>query len=156
MRVVVVGGGVHGLSTAGALARGGAEGVVLEKGAVGAGASGIAGGIVRNYYRSEAVTEVIARSVEVFEAEPDAFGFRQVGYLAVVPERQVEDLEAIAARQAEVGYDSELALGGGAGNELLRWHFPGWIAGGVEGGGVGRRSRGGEAVGPPREPPAPA
>ena len=55
-RFVVVGGGVHGLSTAGALARGGAEVIVLEKGAVGAGASGIAGGIVRNYYRSEAMT----------------------------------------------------------------------------------------------------
>jgi len=38
---------VHGLSTAGALARGGVDVVVLEKAAVGAGASGIAGGIVR-------------------------------------------------------------------------------------------------------------
>jgi glycine/D-amino acid oxidase-like deaminating enzyme len=46
MRFVVVGGGVHGLSTAGSLARGGADVVVLEKSSVGAGASGIAGGLV--------------------------------------------------------------------------------------------------------------
>src|SRR3954465_10852642 len=131
MRVVVVGGGVHGLSTAGALGRGGAEVGGPEEGAAGAGAAGVAGGIVRNYYRSEAVTEVIARSVEVFEAEPDAFGFRQGGYPAVGPRGQGEDLEAIAARQAEVGYDSELALGAAAATELLEWHFPDWSAQGV-------------------------
>ena len=151
MRVVVIGGGVHGLSTAGALSRGGADVVVLEKGAVGAGASGIAGGIVRNYYRSEAMTEVIARSVEVFEEDPDAFGFKQVGYLAVVPERQVEDLEAIAARQAEVGYGSELALGAGAAGELLRWHFPDWTARGVEAALFERRSGWADAMGTVRE-----
>jgi glycine/D-amino acid oxidase-like deaminating enzyme len=150
MRAVVVGGGVHGLSTAGALARGGAEVIVLEKGAVGAGASGIAGGIVRNYYRSEAMTEVIARSVEVFESEPDAFGFKPVGYLAVVPERQVDDLRAIAARQAEVGYASELALGADA-TELLRWHFPDWSARGVEAALFERRSGWADAMGTVRE-----
>ncbi len=130
-RVVVVGGGVHGLSTAYHLARRGADVVVLEKRSVGAGASGIAGGIVRNYYRSEAMTEVIARSVEVFEADPELFGFRQVGYLAAVPERQAGDLRAIAARHAEVGYESELVEGGAACAELLRWHWPDFHGEGV-------------------------
>jgi hypothetical protein len=49
---VVVGGGVHGLSAAWRLAERGADVLVLEKDRIGAGASGIAGGIVRNYYRS--------------------------------------------------------------------------------------------------------
>ena len=41
-----------GLSTAWRLAERGADVLVLEKDRVGAGASGAAGGIVRNYYRS--------------------------------------------------------------------------------------------------------
>src|SRR5450631_3279189 len=97
---VVVGGGVHGLSVAAALARrvsaGGARpGVVLlERGALGSGASGIAGGIVRGYYRSPAITELVRLSVERFERAREAFGFRQVGFVSVVPERQLEDLVA--------------------------------------------------------------
>jgi glycine/D-amino acid oxidase-like deaminating enzyme len=129
---VVVGGGVLGLATAGALARRGEEVVLVEKDRVGAGASGIAGGIVRGYYRSPAMAEVVRRSVEVFEAAPETFGFRQVGYFAVAPARQVSDLEAIAARQADVGYDSELVLGNERCADVLTWLWPDFDADGVE------------------------
>ncbi len=135
---VVVGGGIHGLSTAGALARriaerGGVPDVVLiERATLGAGASGIAGGIVRGYYRSPAITEIVRMSVERFEQAPEAFGFRQVGFMAVVPERQVDDLRAIAARQAEVGYTSELVTGEESCGELLQWLWPDFDATGVE------------------------
>jgi len=129
---VVVGGGVLGLATAGALARRGEEVVVLEKSRVGAGASGIAGGIVRAYYRSSAMAEVVRRSVELFESAPERFGLRQVGYFAVVPERQVADLEAIAAQQAQVGYDSELVLGNERCADVLRWLWPDFDADGVQ------------------------
>lgn len=135
---VVVGGGVHGLSVASALARGaGGNGadpsvVLLERSRLGAGASGIAGGIVRCYYRSPAITEIVRMSVERFERSPEAFGFRQVGFLAVVPERQVEDLEAIAARQAEVGYLSELVTGNSSCREYLTWSWPDFDATGVQ------------------------
>jgi len=95
--------------------------------------------------------EVIARSVDVFEDDPDAFGFKQVGYLAAVPERQVADLEAIAARQAEVGYASELALGPEPARELLRWHFPDWSAEGVAAALFERRSGWADAMGTVRE-----
>ena len=104
-RFVIVGGGVHGLSTAWHLAQAlresGEEGsvVLLERDRLGSGASGISGGIVRNYYRSEAMTGVIAESVGIFESDPEGFGFHQVGYLAVVPEgqRAVEDMGEITA-----------------------------------------------------------
>jgi glycine/D-amino acid oxidase-like deaminating enzyme len=129
---VVVGGGVLGLAVAGALARRGEDVLVLEKSRVGAGASGIAGGIVRGYYRSPAMAELVRRSVEIFEAAPDAFGFRQVGYFAVVPERQVSDLEAIAERQLEVGYESELAVGHDRCADVLTWLWPDFDATGVE------------------------
>jgi glycine/D-amino acid oxidase-like deaminating enzyme len=140
---LVVGGGVHGLSVAAALARrlgdraangapGGARVLLLERNRLGSGASGIAGGIVRGYYRSPAITEIVRLSVERFERDPDAFGFRQVGFVAVVPERQLDDLEAIAARQAEVGYGSELVTGEASCAEYLTWQWPDFDASGVK------------------------
>jgi methylglutamate dehydrogenase subunit A len=125
---VVVGAGVNGLSVARRLAERGADVVVLDKGRVGAGASGIAGGIVRNYYRAEAITEVVRRSVEIFESEPDAYGFRQVGYLAAVPERQVADLVAIREQHERAGYESELVVGAERCREYLTWTWPDWEA----------------------------
>jgi len=135
---LVVGGGVHGLSVAGALARRLGEGgrrstiVLVERSRLGAGASGIAGGIVRGYYRSPAITEIVRLSVERFERAPAAFGFRQVGFLAIVPERQVDDLRAIAVRQAEVGYSSELVTGGASCAEYLTWLWPDFDAASVQ------------------------
>jgi methylglutamate dehydrogenase subunit A len=125
---VVVGAGVNGLSAARRLAERGAEVIVVDKGRVGAGASGIAGGIVRNYYRAEAITEVVRRSVEIFESEPDAYGFRQVGYLAAVPERQVDDLVAIREQHERAGYESELVIGAERCREYLTWSWPDWEA----------------------------
>jgi glycine/D-amino acid oxidase-like deaminating enzyme len=135
---VVVGGGVHGLSVAGALAhRVGAAGgrstvLLVERSRLGAGASGIAGGIVRGYYRSPAITEIVRLSVERFERAPEAYGFRQVSFLVVVPERQVDDLRAIAASQAEVGYTSELVTGHAACVDYLSWLWPDFDGAGVE------------------------
>jgi glycine/D-amino acid oxidase-like deaminating enzyme len=126
--VLVVGGGVNGLSVAYALAESGAQVLLLDKGRVGGGASGIAGGIVRNYYRADAITEIVRRSVEVFESDPEAFGFRQVGYMAAVPERQVDDLVAIREQHQRAGYDSELIVGASECLEYLRWTWPDWEA----------------------------
>jgi glycine/D-amino acid oxidase-like deaminating enzyme len=106
--------------------------VLVERHRLGAGASGIAGGIVRGYYRSPAITEIVRLSVERFERTPAAFGFRQVGFLAVVPGRQVEDLRAIAARQAEFGYTSELVAGNASCAEYLSWLWPDFDATGVQ------------------------
>ena len=125
---VVVGAGVNGLSVAWRLAERGADVVVLDKGRVGGGATGSAGGIVRNFYRAEAIAEVVRRSVEIFESEPDAYGFRQVGYLAAVPEEQVDDLVAIREQHERVGYASELVVGAERCGEYLRWSWPDWEA----------------------------
>ena len=94
--VLVVGGGVNGLSVAWGLAvRGRGRRRASTRAASAAAPPGIAGGIVRNYYRAEAITELVRLSVEMFEEDPEAYGFRQVGYLAAVPSEQVEDLVAI-------------------------------------------------------------
>jgi len=129
--VAIVGGGVHGLSTAVHLAelRGSGAGiVVLDKSRVGAGASGISGGIVRNFYLSAEMNEIVRRSVEIFELDPGLFGFRQVGYVAVVPESRAIELERIAEQHAEVGYASTLVLGAAPVRTHMRGLFPDWRA----------------------------
>jgi methylglutamate dehydrogenase subunit A len=125
---VVIGGGVNGLSVAWGLAERGADVVVLDKGRIGAGASGIAGGIVRNYYRAEAITELVRLSVGMFEEAPESYGFRQVGYVAAVPEGQSEDLVAIREQHERIGYESELVTGADACHEYLTWSWPDWEA----------------------------
>jgi glycine/D-amino acid oxidase-like deaminating enzyme len=115
----IIGGGVHGLSTAWHLARllkakgrgDGSQIVLLDKSAPGAGASGIACGVVRNFYISPAMSELVKLSVEVWEEDPAALSFNPVGYIAAVPKQQVSDLESIHKRQQEVGYPSELFVG---------------------------------------------
>ena len=128
MTHVVVGAGVNGLSVAWALAERGADVVVLDKGRAGGGASGIAGGIVRNFYRSEPIAELVRMSVEMFEEDPEAYGFRQVGYVAAVPAAQVDDLVAIRAQHERVGYASELVTGFEECREYLTWTWPDWEA----------------------------
>ena len=70
-KYLVIGAGVHGLSTAWHLAKeqraAGEEPDVLlvDKTGVGAGASGIACGVVRNNYYQPAMSELMAVNVEV-------------------------------------------------------------------------------------------
>jgi glycine/D-amino acid oxidase-like deaminating enzyme len=131
---VVLGGGVHGLSTAYhlALQASGEDVVVLEKSRIGAGASGIACGVVRNFYFSPAMAEVIRVSVELFESDPEGFGYHPVGYIAAVPEHQADDCVAIQRRQAEIGYRSEVILGEQRCREHMAAIFPDWNGDGIE------------------------
>ena len=66
----MIGAGVHGLSTAWHLAAQGEQVLVVDKTGVGAGASGIACGVVRNNYFQPAMQELMAACVEVWESEP--------------------------------------------------------------------------------------
>src|SRR5919197_3388977 len=136
---VVVGAGIHGLSTAYHLAselrsRGlgsGADVVVLEKSAPGAGASGIACGVVRNNYFQPAMSELMQACVEVWESDPDAYHYNPVGYIALGPKVQEPDLVATYERQEQIGYRSELILGAAEVDAHMTSLFPDWRAKGV-------------------------
>jgi len=90
---VVVGAGIHGLSTAYHLAKelrargvgSGGDVLVLDKSGPGAGASGIACGVVRNNYFQPAMSELMQACVEVWESDPVAYHYNPVGYIALGP-----------------------------------------------------------------------
>jgi methylglutamate dehydrogenase subunit A len=136
---VVVGAGIHGLSTAYHLAvelaaRGigsGADVVVLDKSGPGAGASGIACGVVRNNYFQPAMSELMQACVEVWESDPEAYAYNPVGYIALGAAVQEADLTATYERQERIGYRSELILGEAEVDEHMKGLFPDWRAKGV-------------------------
>jgi len=138
-RYVVVGAGVHGLSTAWHLAQelrarglgGGDDVVVLDKGSVGAGASGIACGVVRNNYFQPAMRRLMAHSVAVWESDPTAFSYHPVGYLQAAPESMRAGVGQIHAEQQEIGYASVLIEGEAACRTYLDDLFGDWQAAGI-------------------------
>ena len=89
---VVVGAGIHGLSTAYHLAMAlersgkgkGSDVVLIDKQGPGAGATGLACGCVRNLYMTGPLHSILRASVEVWESDPVNFGFQQVGYLSLI------------------------------------------------------------------------
>jgi glycine/D-amino acid oxidase-like deaminating enzyme len=128
---LVIGAGVHGLSTAWHLARQGNEVLVVDKTDVAAGASGIACGIVRNNYFQPAMQELMAACVEVWESEPEALHYHASGYIALGPGAQEEDLTAVYERQQRIGYPSELHLGEREVAEHMRSLYHDWRAPGL-------------------------
>ena len=136
---VVVGAGIHGLSTAYHLAKelrarglgSGADVLVLDKAGPGAGASGIACGVVRNNYFQPAMSELMQACVEVWESDPVAYAYNPVGYVALGAARQESDLTATFERQERIGYESELIVGDAEVDVHMKALFPDWRAQGV-------------------------
>jgi glycine/D-amino acid oxidase-like deaminating enzyme len=139
IKYLVIGAGVHGLSTGWHLAKqlkvrglgSGADVVIVDKTGVAAGASGIACGVIRNFYYQPAMGAVMNASVEVWESDPEAFHFHNCGYIAVVPEPQNGDVESIYERQEAEGYGSTLVQGEERVYRYMRDIFPDWRARGL-------------------------
>ena len=88
---LIIGAGIHGLSTAWRLAerlssKGEAvEGriIVLDKSGIASGASGIACGVVRNNYYQPAMRRLMAHSVDIWESDPQGLSYHPVGYMQI-------------------------------------------------------------------------
>ena len=138
-RYVIIGAGIHGLATAWNLARrlrvagkgGGEDVLVIDKSGIGAGASGVACGVVRNNYFQPAMRELMAHSVGVWESDPEAFAYHGVGYIQIAPEVMRADIEQIYAEQKAIGYESELVVGEKACREYMTGLFADWQAPGI-------------------------
>jgi methylglutamate dehydrogenase subunit A len=136
IRYVIIGAGLHGLSTAYHLAlelnrqgRGdGRDIVVVDKTGVGAGASGIACGVIRNNYFQPAMRELMAYNVEVWESDPKAYSYHPVGYMQISPEVMHEGVATIAEQQKAIGYNSEFIEGTADCARYMRGYFEDWQA----------------------------
>jgi len=118
-KYIIIGAGIHGLSTAYHLAKdlrsmrrgSGKDILLIDKTAIGAGASGIACGVIRNNYYQPAMQELIAHSVGVWEEDAEGYGYLPVGYMQISPESMQDDVGEIYQRQKDIDYDSEFIEG---------------------------------------------
>ena len=130
-RHLVIGAGVHGLSTAWHLAAAGEEAVVVDKSGVAAGASGIACGVIRNNYFQPAMQELMAACVEIWESDPEGLSYHGSGYIALGPPAQEKELAEVFERQQQIGYPSELHTGEDEVSAHMRALFGDWRAEGL-------------------------
>ncbi|MGI8730052.1 MAG: NAD(P)/FAD-dependent oxidoreductase [Solirubrobacteraceae bacterium] len=139
VRYLIVGAGVHGLSTAYHLARDlkahgegdGDDVLVVDKSAVGAGASGIACGVIRNNYFQPAMAELMAACVDIWERHASELHYHGSGYVALGPASQESDLIEVHERHQRIGYRSELYLGEREVAAHMRGLFADWRAPGL-------------------------
>jgi glycine/D-amino acid oxidase-like deaminating enzyme len=133
---LIIGAGIHGLSTAWRLAeRLAAKGkavegkiVVLEKSGIAAGASGIACGVVRNNYFQPAMRELMAHSVDVWESDAEVLSYHPVGYMQISSESMREDVRSIYEQQQAIGYESTFIEGANESTSYMRGYFGDWQA----------------------------
>ena len=138
-KYVIIGAGIHGLSTAWHLAKkikknGNAsnnEIVVLDKGGIASGASGIACGVVRNNYFQPAMRELMAHSVKVWESDPKKFSYHPVGYMQISPESMRKDVNTIYEQQKAINYESEFIEGKEDSMKYMKNMFHDWQAKGI-------------------------
>jgi hypothetical protein len=136
VRYVVIGAGVHGLSTAYHLAKeleahgrgSGADILVVDKKAIGAGASGIACGVVRNNYYQPAMRRLMAHSVSVWERHAETLSYHGVGYMQISPESMHEQVATIYEQEKEIGYPSEFIEGAKDCDAYMKNVFSDWSA----------------------------
>ena len=139
---VLIGAGIHGLSTSMHLAhklaaRGktigpaGTRIVVLDKTGVGAGASGIACGVIRNNYYQPAMRELMAHSVSVWESDAEAYSYHPVGYMQISPEVMHAQVRTIYEQQRAIGYASVFVEGAEESMRYMRGLFDDWQAAGI-------------------------
>lgn len=132
-RYVVIGAGIHGLSTAYHLGKtlgpaAAEEVIVLDKTGVGAGASGIACGVVRNNYFQPAMRRLMEHSVAAWESDPEAYHYHAVGYMQISPEVMHEGVATIYDQQRQIGYESTFIEGEADCTAYMRDLFDDWQA----------------------------
>jgi glycine/D-amino acid oxidase-like deaminating enzyme len=136
---LVIGAGVHGLSTAYHLAvelkaRGRGSGrdiLVVDKTGVGAGASGIACGVVRNDYSQPAMRQLMAHSIAVWESDPEAYSYHPVGRLLLCPKVLNEQVARVYQEHRDIGFPSTLIEGEAACTTYMKNILGDWRAQGI-------------------------
>ena len=102
--------------------------IVLDKTGIGAGASGIACGVVRNNYYQPAMRELMAHSVSIWESDAQAYSYHGVGYMQISPEVMHAQVATIYEQQKAIGYDSVFIEGEAESRKYMRGLFHDWQA----------------------------
>lgn len=135
-KYLIIGAGIHGLSTAYHLAlelkatgKGSGDDIlVIDKDDVGAGASGIACGVIRNNYFQSSMRKLMQHSVEVWESDAEAYSYHPVGYIQSNTSFMADDVAQIAKEQRAIGYESELIEGKADCDRYMKNLFNDWQA----------------------------
>src|ERR671917_1798356 len=112
--VVVIGGGVNGLSTAFQLAKRGVRNVVvLERRHLGSGATGKSGALVRCHYANVPEARLTHESLHIFrnwdeEVGAGPPGFTRTGFVQVVAPEHEDRLRQNVADQQAVGIETRV------------------------------------------------
>jgi glycine/D-amino acid oxidase-like deaminating enzyme len=133
---LIIGAGVHGLSTAYHLAKylkakgmgGGEDILVVEKSAIAAGASGVACGNVRCNYYQEPMTRLMMHCMDIWESDPDYYAYNSVGYLTASFAPMAEGLTAVHQRHKSLGYPSTFIEGEAHVKKYMQGIFHDWQA----------------------------
>ena len=133
---VIIGAGIHGLSSAWRLVRRLKDAgktvenkiVVVDKSGIASGASGIACGVVRNNYFQPAMRELMAHSVNIWENDPQTLSYHSVGYMQISSEAMHEDVASIYQQQRAIGYESDFIEGADDCAAYMKGMFADWQA----------------------------
>ena len=110
--VIVIGAGVQGASLAFHLARRGVRPLVLERSAIGAGATGRSSGLVRMHYDLLADARIALESLGWFRAWDERVGgdcgFTTTGFIQLVGADKADLLRANVADQRAIGIETEV------------------------------------------------
>ncbi|ASJ16845.1 sarcosine oxidase subunit beta [Thermococcus chitonophagus] len=109
--IVVIGGGIVGVTIAHELARRGEDVVVLEKRFIGSGSTFRCGTGIRQQFNDEANVKVMKRSVELWKkySEEYNFSFEQTGYLFLLyDDEEVEEFKRNIKIQNKFGVPTRL------------------------------------------------
>jgi sarcosine oxidase subunit beta len=113
--VIVIGGGIMGTATAYHLAKRGVKVILLEKTHLGAGSTGLTGGIIRQHYSIETLARMALRALMVWEdfnvAVGGDVGFRRMGVVFITGKEGAEGLSANVRMQQSIGIHTELLDG---------------------------------------------
>jgi len=109
--IVIIGGGIVGVTIAHELAKRGEEVTVIEKRFIGSGSTFRCGTGIRQQFNDEANVQVMKRSVELWKrySEEYGFSFEQTGYLFLLyDEEEIEEFRRNIAIQNRFGVPTRL------------------------------------------------
>lgn len=111
--IIILGAGVMGASIAFHLAqRGAGHIVVLDKDHAGQGSSSRSSALVRMHYSFPPEVELAVKSLEMFQSWKELLGreshFRKTGFIRIVPENEMDRLEANVEMQRACGANVEI------------------------------------------------